>query len=70
MEEKLLESDEVAKYQIISLDPMKELESKNLSNKNAQNFKFFLPEIKVLQQTYDFPDSLYNVLETRFNARK
>jgi hypothetical protein len=49
---------------------MKELESKVLSNQNSQQFKFFISEIKALQQTYDFPDSLYNVLETRFNARK
>lgn len=49
---------------------MKELELKALSNQKSQEFKLFLPEIKSLQQTYDFPDTLYNILENRFNIRK
>jgi hypothetical protein len=36
----------------------------------VQQFKFFLTEVKNMQQTYDFPDSLINILETRFNIRK
>ena len=56
--------------QIIELDPMKEIESKLLSQQTATNFKFFIPEIKDLQQTYDFPDSLINILENRFNIKK
>lgn len=41
-----------------------------MSNHNAQQFKFFLPEIQLFQKSFDFPDSLYHVFETRFNARR
>ena len=70
LEEKVIEKDPVAKLQIVPLDPMKEIESKLLSQQTSTNFKFFIPEIKELQQTYDFPDSLINVLENRFNIKK
>ena len=44
MEQKILESgDKAAKYQIIKLDPMRQIESKYLSQKIALSFKFFLP---------------------------
>jgi hypothetical protein len=41
---------------------MKEIESKLVSNQCVQQFKFFLPEVKNMQQTYDFPDSLITTL--------
>ena len=42
MEEKLLESDPRYKKLIVSLDPMKEIESKNLSFDKSKDFHFFV----------------------------
>ncbi len=55
MEEKLVESDPHIKNLLVPLDPMKEIESKNLAVEKAKDFSFFVAEIKVLQQTYDIP---------------
>ena len=71
MEEKLLEENPDMADRIVSLDPMKDIESKNLSTEKGREFAFFLEEIKVLQQTYDIPEQqLLQVLENRFNIRK
>lgn len=71
MEEKLLDSDPNYKNLLVPLDPMKEIESKNLAGEKAKDFHFFTAEIKVLQQTYDIPEaSLLQILESRFNIRR
>jgi hypothetical protein len=63
MEEKLVEADPVYKNLLVPLDPMKEIESKNVAAEKAKDFQFFLAEIKVLQQTYDIPEnSLMQIL--------
>jgi hypothetical protein len=55
----------------VPLDPLKDVESKNLAAEKARDFHFFTAEIKVLQQTYDIPEaSLLQILEARFNIRK
>jgi hypothetical protein len=57
MEEKLLENEPAYKDLIIKLDPMKDIESKNLAYEKSKDFNFFLSDIKVLQQTFDISEN-------------